>query len=119
MRISHLHERREFMEVLSVTATCYQPFATQCDESPLETADGSHIDPNNPLKHRWVAISRDLKGKYLQFNDTIIVQGAGKYNGRWIVKDVMNKRFKRTIDLLVGKNDDIGKWENATIQIKN
>jgi 3D (Asp-Asp-Asp) domain-containing protein len=102
---------------LEVTATCYRPNVRECDSSPLITANGGRIDHKDPLRHRWIAVSRDLL-KHVKFNDTVNVVGTGVYDGRWIVKDVMNKRFKRKIDFLIGDKDKGGLWQGVKIQIK-
>jgi 3D (Asp-Asp-Asp) domain-containing protein len=51
-----------------------------------------------------VAVSRDLKRKY-KFGTKLRIKGAGKYDGTYTVRDVMNKRFRNRIDILVGKKD--------------
>jgi len=104
---------------INVTGTCYHPVENQCDDTPLITASCKKIDENDPLKHRWIAISRDLK-EFYAFGDTLIVSGTkrGIYDGKWVVNDLMNRRWNRKIDFLVGENDYIDKFENITI-IKN
>lgn len=96
----------EKKRVFLVTATCYYPTGQL-------TADGSKIDSLNPLKHRWIAISRDLKFK---FGDTVMIKGVGIYDGYWIIKDKMNKRFKNRIDLLTGRDNKIGRWDKITLK---
>jgi len=105
------------MEIKNVVATCYYPSVNQCDDSPLLTANQKKINGDNPLSHRWIAISRDLKEIY-SFGDTIIVSGTkrGVYDGKWVVQDLMNKRWTSKIDFLVGENDYIDKFENLTIK---
>ena len=87
-----------------VKGTCYQPVPEQCDADPLTTADGSRIDPKDPMSHRWVAVSRDLwsdlRGR------TVRVVGSGTdFDGEWEVRDTMNRRWKNRIDFLVGEDD--------------
>ena len=92
--------------ITHVTLTCYQPLASQCDNEPFTTSDGSKIN----LKHlkrgeiKWCAISRDLlylfpKGKPKK----IWIEGYGEYE----VRDVMNKRYKHSIDLLIHPKDSM------------
>jgi len=101
-------------------ATTYNAEVTQCDSDPLTTADGSRIEldklANGQL--RWCALSRDLiwdeerqklheydtsvfRG-FFRFGDTIIVESISspQINGKWCVRDCMNKRYKRSIDFL-------------------
>ena len=104
---------------IKVTATCYQPTIEQCDSTPGITADGSRIDLSNPLKHRWVAVSRDiLRVRHINFGDTILISGTGRYDGKWVIRDVMSKKFKNKVDFLVGDNDRIGRWEEVNVRIK-
>jgi hypothetical protein len=101
-------------------ASTYNCEVSQCDSDPLTTADGSRIDldklANGEL--RWCALSRDLiwdeerqklhdydtsvfRG-FFRFGDTIVVESISspQINGKWCVRDCMNKRYKRSIDFL-------------------
>lgn len=85
-----------------VTLTTYSATEAETDSTPNITASGFKI--TNPKKHRIIAVSRDLKKKY-KFGQKIRIVGAGKYSGTYKVQDVMNKRYKKRIDILVGPND--------------
>ena len=87
-----------------VTLTTYTPTAEECDSTPLITASGFKINEGNPHRHRIIAVSRDLKRKY-KFGTKLRIKGAGKYDGTYTVRDVMNKRYTKRIDILVGKGD--------------
>ena len=87
-----------------VTITTYSPTVEQTDSTPLITASGFKINESNPKRHRIIAVSRDLKRKY-KFGTKLRIKGAGKYDGTYTVRDVMNKRYKKRIDILVGKKD--------------
>ena len=87
-----------------VTLTTYTPTAEECDSTPLVTASGFKINEKNPKRHRIIAVSRDLKRKY-KFGTKLRIKGAGKYDGTYVVRDVMNKRYTKRIDILVGKKD--------------
>jgi hypothetical protein len=101
-------------------ATTYNPTKWQCDSDPLTTADNSLIDVEklkaNEIK--WVALSRDLildpyrnsyfpsKGHWnglFSFGDTIDVRSVSspQINGKWVVRDCMNARYKNSIDFLM------------------
>jgi 3D (Asp-Asp-Asp) domain-containing protein len=87
-----------------VTITTYSPTVEQTDSTPLITASGFKINESNPRRHRIIAVSRDLKRKY-KFGTKLRIKGAGKYDGTYTVRDVMNKRHRNRIDILVGKKD--------------
>ncbi len=86
-----------------VTMTLYSPSEGETDSTPHLTASGFKIDKNNPGRHKIIAVSRDLKRKW-KFNTKIKIINAGRYNGVYTVKDVMNKRYKKRIDILVDGN---------------
>jgi 3D (Asp-Asp-Asp) domain-containing protein len=87
-----------------VTLTTYSPSSGETDSSPNITASGFKIDVKNPKKHKIIAVSRDLKRKW-KFNQKVRIRKAGKYNGVYTIKDVMNKRHKKRIDILVGPKE--------------
>jgi len=83
-----------------VEATMYTVDPKQTDMTPLITASGFKIDSLYPEKQRIIAISRDLKKKY-KFGTKVMVKGTGKWDGIYTVNDVMNKRWRKKIDILV------------------
>jgi 3D (Asp-Asp-Asp) domain-containing protein len=86
----------------------------QTDDTPLITASGAKITKGKPYEHRWLAVSRDLLDDY-PFGSIVYITGVGKYNGYWKVQDVMNKRYKNSIDLLVNNDVKHGKWEDVAM----
>lgn len=88
----------------NVKVTTYTTSESQTDNTPYVTASGFKLSKKNPKQHRIVAISRDLK-KRLKFGDKIKLTGIGKYNGVYQVEDVMNKRFRNRIDILINPKD--------------
>jgi 3D (Asp-Asp-Asp) domain-containing protein len=94
----------EPIKIEVVTLTIYSPVVGQTDSTPHITASGFEIDLDNPRKHNIIAVSRDLKSKW-KFNQKVKIRKAGKYNGVYTVKDVMNKRHKKRIDILVGPDE--------------
>lgn len=97
----------------TLTITVYNPVPEQCDSDPLITASGRKID-TTALKRgdlRLCAISRDLLGKYT-FGDTICVRTYGDCDlqGIYIIEDVINRRYTKSIDLLT-YNRKAGKWK--------
>jgi len=111
---SYIKGDRVVKKHFHVVATCYNAYASQTDNTPLITADGSKINHKNPYGHRWIAISRDLK-KQIEFGDSVFITDAGIYNGFWIVKDLLNYRYTSRIDFLVGKANVIDKWDSAVL----
>jgi len=100
-----------------VTMTTYTNSAKETDSTPNITASGRKLDSLNPRKHRIIAISRDLKKKY-KFGSKVKIMDAGAYSGVYVVEDVMNKRFKNRIDILINPDDQHTKLYNVKI-IKN
>jgi 3D (Asp-Asp-Asp) domain-containing protein len=96
-------EKIKTLEPISVTLTTYTTSAKETDSTPNITASGFKIDTLNPMKHKIIAVSRDLKKKW-KFGTKVRITGAGKYNGTYYVRDLMNKRYKKRIDILIGKN---------------
>lgn len=88
----------------AVTLTTYNAVAAQTDSTPNITASGFEIDLDNPKKHRIIAVSRDLK-KELQWGEKVILENAGRFNGVWYVRDLMNPRFKNKVDVLINEGD--------------
>ena len=97
-----------------VTVTTYSPTVEQTDSTPLITASGYKINPKNPKKQRIVAVSRDLKKKY-KFGKKIRITGIGKLSGTYTVRDVMNKRYRNRVDILIGEDDTHTSFRNAKL----
>jgi len=87
-----------------VSLSTYRADTAETDSTPLITASGFKLDSLNPKKHRVIAISRDLKALFA-FGDKVILTNAGKFNGVWIIHDVMNKRYRNKIDILINPSD--------------
>jgi 3D (Asp-Asp-Asp) domain-containing protein len=87
-----------------VSLTTYTTDSNETDSTPLITASGFKLDSLNPKKHRVIAISRDLK-ELFSFGDKVMLSNAGKYNGIWFIHDLMNKKWKNKIDILINPND--------------
>jgi 3D (Asp-Asp-Asp) domain-containing protein len=112
-------EESNLEEIGVVTVTTYKATNEECDGSPNVTASGFKISKRNPKKHRIIAVSRDLKRK-LKFGERVKVVGAGKYNGEYVVRDVMNKRYRRHVDILINSKDKQTKFSKVKIyKIRN
>ena len=105
-QLERIHEAVKVDEVIPdiVTLTTYSVTESQTDSTPLITASGFKINPNNPKRHRIIAVSRDLKRKY-KFGQKVRIEGAGKYNGIYTIRDLMHHRWKNKIDILINPSD--------------
>ena len=103
----------------NVTLTTYSTNVNETDSTPNITASGFRIDNENAADHRIVAISRDLKRKGWKFNKKVKVSGAGKYNGVYTIKDLMNSRHRKRVDILIDKDDKHTKMRNIKITLLN
>ena len=83
-----------------VTVTTYTTSESETDSTPLLTASGFKINGSNPFRHRIIAVSRDLKRKY-KFGQKVRIRGAGRYDGTYVVRDVMHSRWRKKIDILI------------------
>ena len=100
--------------ITHVTITTYNAVRSQCDRSPLITADGTKID-NRKVKNgeqKIVAISRDLLYA-IPLGSIIDIEGYGKYE----VRDTMNSRFKHRIDILQHSSKKNFKKNNIKIKL--
>ena len=99
-----------------VTMTTYHAKAEQTDSTPFITASGYKINEKHPEKDRIIAISRDLK-KTFKFGDSVLITNAGiDYDGVYYIHDVMNKRFRKKIDILISSKDSGTKLRNVIIK---
>jgi 3D (Asp-Asp-Asp) domain-containing protein len=88
----------------TVTVTTYTTDPQETDEEPLITASGFKLDSLNPRRHKIIAVSRDLK-KLFKFGQKVKITGIGKYSGIYVVRDLMNKRWKKRVDILINPED--------------
>lgn len=100
--------------ITHVTLTTYNAVASQCDDSPLITADGTKIDMKKLKKGtiKYCAVSRDLL-RYIPYGSVIHIEGHGFYE----VRDTMNKRFSRYIDILQHTSQKNFKKSNVRVVV--
>jgi 3D (Asp-Asp-Asp) domain-containing protein len=100
-----------------VTVSVYNAVEEQCNADFLNTAFMFHLGKGNHFKHRIIAVSRDLLVKYPN-KSKVLLEGT-KYDGIYTVRDKMNKRFSKRIDILIDSTMPIGFWKKATITLIN
>lgn len=88
---------------INVRTTYYNPVESQCDSTPLVTADGSHINKEKLKRkeYRWIAVSPDLLVEYpLGSKVKITSKKYPEISGIYEIHDVMNRRYRYAIDIL-------------------
>lgn len=114
-----VEEKVEMFKKQLVTLTVYSPTEAETDSTPNLTASGFKIDESNPGKHKILAVSRDLKRKGWKFGKKVRIKKAGKYNGVYTIRDLMNKRHRNRIDVLVDDDHKPIKMQNVEITLLN
>jgi len=100
----------------NVTVTTYNPTRQQCDSTPNITADGTRIKPHKATEYRYVALSRDLLSRWggpFDYGDYIAIEGTGKWDGVYQVRDTMNPKWTHRVDILT--TDSRFKYNDITI----
>ena len=101
----------------TTTATVYNAVPEQCGSHPTITASGRRIE-GDIESLRILAMERTMMAKHgIAYGDTVLVKGAGVYDGEWIVEDTMSARFagQDKIDFLVPAEVRIGRWDNVQV----
>ncbi|EPR70386.1 hypothetical protein ADIWIN_3742 [Winogradskyella psychrotolerans RS-3] len=97
---------------LKVTATAYNSLAYQTNSNPSITAFGDSLKPGL----RYIAVSRDLLDSGLVHNTKVKIQG---FDSLYIVKDKMNRRYKKRIDIYMGNDvKRAKKWGKKKLKIE-
>lgn len=78
-----------------VTATAYNSLAYQTSSNPNITAFGDSLFPGK----RYIAVSHDLLDSGLMHNTEVKIEG---FDSTFLVKDKMNRRWRKRIDLYMG-----------------
>ena len=101
-----------------VTLTMYHPIKGQTDSTPNITADGTKINIWKASDYRYVAVSRDLLSRWggpLDYGDWIVIEGTGKYDGVYQVRDTMASKFINRVDILLTKGSKHFRFDNITL----
>ena len=98
--------------VFEVTATAYNSLAYQTSSNPSITAFGDSLKPGL----RYIAVSRDLLDSGLVHNTKVKLEG---FDSLYIVKDKMNRRWRKRIDIYMGVDVKKAKqWGKRKINIE-
>ena len=96
---------------LSVTVTAYNSLAYQTSADPNITAWGDSLVPGM----KCIAVSRDLISRGLKHNTPVKIEG---FDGIFIVKDKMNRRWKNRIDIYMDNDvKKAKKWGKRKLKI--
>jgi len=104
----------------TTTATVYNAVPEQCNEQPCITASGRKIE-GDIADLRIIAMERTMMARHnIHYGDTVLVKGAGAYDGEWVVEDTMHPRYagQDKIDFLVPTEVRAGKWEKVQVYKK-
>jgi LysM repeat protein len=97
---------------LRVTATAYSSHRRQTDSTPFIAAWNNRLRPGMKI----IAVSRDLLKRYGLRNGTKV--RIGGLRGYYRVRDKMNKRFRKRIDIYMGINRRRAlKWGRRSVVI--
>jgi len=92
------HKKENRWIPLIVTATAYNSLPSQTSTiHPAITAWGDSVRPNV----RWIAVSQDLLKKGIRHNTKVKID---TFDGVYLVKDKMHKRWKNSIDIFMSKD---------------
>jgi 3D (Asp-Asp-Asp) domain-containing protein len=102
---------------LHVTATAYNSVSKQTDGTPDIAAWGDRLIPGM----KAIAISRDLLKKHgLSYGDRVKIKSPdGEYlDGEYIVMDKMHSRWRKKIDIYMGKDvREAKRWGKRNVSI--
>ena len=104
------------IQSFDVTVTTYNPTKEQTDSTPNQTADGTIIKPWKATHYRYVALSRDLISRWggpFEYGDYIVIEGTGKWDGIYQVRDTMNPKWTNRVDILTTNSKF--KYNNITM----
>ena len=105
----------------TTTATVYNATPEQCGSHPTITASGRRIE-GDIESLRILAMERTMMARHgIHYGDTVLVRGAGLYDGEWVVEDTMHPRYagQDKIDFLVPAEVRTGRWGNVQVYRKS
>jgi len=118
-KIKPTHTEKKIQK-LHVTSTAYTSRKKETDSSPTIAAWNNKLSPHK----KSIAVSRDLLKMGLGNGTRVQVKGL---SGTYTVRDKMNKRWRKKIDIYMGNNLQKAKqwgnrkvtiyWENKTLSL--
>ena len=99
---------------ITVMLTTYTLNPKENGKDCSKFACGYHL-ANEKKIGKVIAISRDLLRQF-PFHSFVRIRNSGRFNGVYKVEDLMNKRFKNRIDILVHNKDNQYKLNNIIIE---
>lgn len=102
-----------FKNQMTVEATAYTSHVNQTDSTPNIAAWGDRLKPGMKV----IAVSRDMLNKYgLKHRSKVRIKGL---DGEYLVLDKMNKRWKKKIDIYMGKDlKKAFKWGRRKVELQ-
>ena len=99
-----LQKRAYLKKMYNVRVTMYNPVKEQTNSEPNIVADGTKFDTLEASSLNWVALSRDQLTRWggpFNYGDIVYLDiPQSPYSGFYKVKDTMNPRFYRHVDIL-------------------
>ncbi|MFW6224635.1 MAG: hypothetical protein ACOC4B_00030 [Bacteroidota bacterium] len=96
---------------LEVTVTAYNSYQYQTSGNPAITAWGDTLKPGM----KSIAVSRDLIDSGLTYGTSVKIEGLP---GKYVVRDKMNRRWAKKIDIYMGKSIQESKeWGKQKVMI--
>lgn len=90
---------KTFIIIINALVTSYAQAPNQGWGDGTITVDGSKIIKGTTLN--WCAVSHDILNEYgFNYGDTVLFD-----NKKYIIKDKMNSRFRKSIDILINDDD--------------
>jgi 3D (Asp-Asp-Asp) domain-containing protein len=107
------NDEKSYDVTMTVTATAYNSVEAQSKKGNIGIAAwGDRLEPGD----KAIAISRDLIRLGLKYNQEVKIEGL---DGTFIVKDKMNKRWNKRIDIYMGLDEKAAKeWGKKQVEIK-
>ncbi len=105
-------DRGEGPQTMEVTATAYTMAEDETKKGNIGLAAwGDQLEPGM----KAIAVSRDLIDDGLDHKTEVKIDGL---EGTYIVRDKMNKRWKKKIDIFMGKDKEKARqWGKKTVTI--
>jgi len=106
-------KKDDHLKAIEVTATAYNSSEAQTKKGNIGLAAwGDTLVPGE----KAIAVSRDLIKEGLEHNTKVKIEGL---EGEYIVKDKMNKRWTKKIDIYMGLDEKAAKeWGKQKVKIR-